>query len=212
VTSSAGKTLLSQLLNASLPAPANGASLNYRLSPHPEFPELTQNTAKHPDHANDVLAGLDYLRVKYGIRQYVLVGHSAGATLAFQMLSMLQKRPSSGLALPKAVVGLEGIYDLAALVNEYPDYRGFVEGAFGKEKEWPGPLALGCYTGLVVLAHSDEDELLTWRQTEEMKERCEATLGVGGGLRVVKLAGQHDEVLESERLAAVVERYLKELK
>ncbi|KAA8909199.1 Alpha/Beta hydrolase protein [Sphaerosporella brunnea] len=212
VTSSVGKNLLAQVLNTSLPTPANAAAINYRLSPHPSFPELTQNTAKHPDHANDVLAGLDYLRVKYGMRQYVLIGHSAGATLAFQMLSLLQKRRTTGLALPKAIFGIEGIYDIASLVKEYPGYREFIEGAFGEEKDWPDALSLGGYTGLAVLAHSDEDQLLSWRQTEEMKGRCEDTLGVGGGLRVVKLAGQHDEVLETDRLVGMVERYLKDLK
>jgi hypothetical protein len=44
-----------------------------------------------------------------------------------------------------------------------------------------------------------------------MKERCENTHGVGGGLRVVKVAGKHNEVLENVRLAVLVERYLREL-
>lgn len=144
------------------------------------------------------------------MREYILVGHSAGATLAFQVLSALQKSSDD---LPKAVYGVEGIYDLRALIAEYPDYVEFVEGAFGAdETAWPAPLDIDGYRGLVVLAQSDEDELLTWRQTEEMKERCELSLGVGGGIRVVKLVGMHDEVLQSERLAGVVERYLQEIK
>jgi kynurenine formamidase len=211
VTCAAGASLISHLLTTSPSLGVNAASINYRLSPHPSYPELTDNTAKHPDHLNDVLAGLQYLRDAHGMRDFVLVGHSAGATLVFQVLAELQKKNATGLRLPKALYGVEGIYDLKALVQEYPDYRGFVEGAFGEEGEWPKPLALGGYMGLVVLAQSDEDELLSWKQTEEMKERCEKSLGVGGGLRVVKLVGLHDEVLESDRLAAVVERYLREI-
>jgi kynurenine formamidase len=208
VTSAAGAPLISSLLTATPAMSVNAASVNYRLSSHPEAP---QNTAKHPEHLEDVMAALQYLRDVHGMRDFVLIGHSAGATLVFQVLAELQKK-KQGLRLPKALYGIEGIYDLKALVQEYPDYRGFVEGAFGEdEQEWQKPLELGCYTGLVVLAHSDEDELLSWRQTEEMKERCEKSIGVGGGLRIVKVAGQHDEVLETVRLAAVVERYLREL-
>lgn len=179
--------------------PINAASLNYRLSSsHP-------SPIRHPDHIDDVQAALQHLRTHYGMREYALVGHSAGATLAFQALASAQHPP-------RAIYGLEGIYDLRALVAEYPDYRGFVEGAFGAEQAgWPAPLALGGYTGLVVLAQSDSDELLSWRQTEEMKGRCEDTIGVGGGLRVVKVVGRHDEVLGCERVAGVVERYLREL-
>jgi len=181
--------------------PINAASLNYRLSTsHP-------SSIRHPDHIDDIQSALVHLREHYGMREYVLIGHSAGATLAFQALAC--EKPKQ---LPRAVYGLEGIYDLAALVDEYPYYRGLVEGAFGAEEgKWPGPLALGGYRGLTVLAHSDNDELLSWRQTEEMKGRCEETIGVGGGLRVVKVVGSHDEVLGCERLADVVERYLREL-
>jgi kynurenine formamidase len=175
-----------------------------------------------------VLAALRHLCVKYGMMDYVLIGHSAGATLGFQCLHELRQRRegkadvSGGgpLREPRMVVGVEGIYDLASLVDEYPQYQGFVEGAFGEEADgrgvWesasPRKFGVSGYKGLVVLAQSDEDTLLSWRQTEEMKEAVERDLGVGGGLRVVKVVGQHHDVVEKcyERLAGVVERYLKE--
>lgn len=74
------------------------ASLGYRLSPHPEFPQdpaetpaRRLRTAAHPDHLNDVRAALAYLQRRYpesslGGGNYVLVGHSAGACLALQLL------------------------------------------------------------------------------------------------------------------------------
>ncbi|KAF8249413.1 alpha/beta-hydrolase [Wilcoxina mikolae CBS 423.85] len=210
VTSSVGTTLLNHLINTKPSIMVNTASINYRLSPHPEYPQLIDNVAKHPDHLNDVLEALRHLREKYLMREYILIGHSAGATLAFQALGEIQKIGGE-LPQPKAIYGLEGIYDLTAMVDEYPDYQGFVEGAFGPKDKWPEPLGLQNYKGLVVLAHSDQDELLSWRQTEEMKQRCENTLGVGGGVRVVKVAGTHDKVLEYERLGVMVDRYLREL-
>ena len=208
VTSTVADPLFSHVLNTHPPLALNAASINYRLSPHPDCPA---NTATHPDHIDDVLAALAHLERTRGMRDYILVGHSAGATLAFQALAALQQR--AGAALPQAVYGVEGIYDVRALIAEYPEYREFVAGAFGADDaRWPPPLDIDGYRGLVVLAQSDDDGLLSWRQTEEMKERCELALGVGGGIRVVKLAGQHDAVLESDRLAGIVERYVRELR
>ena len=90
----------------------------------------------HPGHFEDVEAALGFLCDSYGMRNYILVGHSAGATLALQVLAAtataVTEAPRRGLnVLAKGVVCLEGIYDLPQLVKEYPDYRGFVEGAFG---------------------------------------------------------------------------------
>ena len=245
VTSEAGTTLINFIANSSPPIAVNGASINYRLSPHPAHPATdpaTAAAAMHPDHLNDVLDALRYLQATYRMDRYALVGHSAGAMLAFQALAatiqaaplrqhqqhqqqQLQQQHQQQqhqqqqhqqqhplLPQPMAIYGVEGIYDLHALVDEYPAYRGFVEGAFGPEpKTWPQPLQLQGYSGLVVLAHSDDDGLLSWRQTEEMKGRCECSLGVGGGMRVVKLAGDHDGVLQTGQFGAVVERYLREL-
>ena len=56
-----------------------GASLNYRLSP-----EVT-----HPCHVDDVLAGLSMLAARFEMTRFALVGHSAGATLAFQAYARL---------------------------------------------------------------------------------------------------------------------------
>ena len=68
------------------------ASINYRLSPyldHPQNPSTADDparNAKHPDHVVDVSKALAFLENKYNISSgYLLVGHSAGATLAFQI-------------------------------------------------------------------------------------------------------------------------------
>lgn len=148
--------------------PAGGiaafASLGYRLSPHPEFPQDPAETpprrlrnAAHPDHVDDVRAALAYLQGRYGSlgSNYVLVGHSAGACLALQLLhgSSSSGRPSPGpnpnpnpgpntrdsddVVLPRAIVGFEGIYDFTGLnARMGGGYAGFLSGAFGDPRGW----------------------------------------------------------------------------
>lgn len=93
------------------------ASLNYRLS-------TPENDVKHPDHMNDVLTALEFLKRNYDLQNCLLLGHSAGATLAVQVFHEF-RRQVLGMIL------FNGIYDLESLVDEYPDYNGFVTAAFG---------------------------------------------------------------------------------
>lgn len=151
---------------------AGFASISYRLSPHPDHPQKQAATApeeyrfaKHPDHIRDVEAALAFLQNTYGFgARYILVGHSCGATLAFQavMGAVANHREqafakgvgdlgsgaetvstSSGplpprlLAQPTAIVGVAGIYDIRRLLDthrEIPAYRDFIKGAFGTDE------------------------------------------------------------------------------
>lgn len=71
---------------------AGWASISYRLSPHPRYPQDPNTTdpcelrdAKHPEHIRDVRSALRLLQKTYGFgRRYILAGHSCGATLSFQ--------------------------------------------------------------------------------------------------------------------------------
>jgi kynurenine formamidase len=108
-----GDPLLKYLRGTDLPLTL--ASVNYRLSP----------AVRYPSHQEDVIASLTYLKQQYGMKEYILVGHSAGAAVAFQSAQV------SGCL---GIIGVEGIYDLQELVNEYPEYEDFVEQAFGKDK------------------------------------------------------------------------------
>ncbi|KAJ6006329.1 hypothetical protein N7451_004273 [Penicillium sp. IBT 35674x] len=147
------------------------ASISYRLSAHPNHPQDPATTpsdeyrnAKHPDHIRDVEAALAFLQNTYAFGpRYILVGHSCGATLAFQavMGAVANHREQSfnggadddGLdaervsmspgplppklsAHPMAIVGVAGIYDLRRLQDTHRDigaYREFIEGAFGND-------------------------------------------------------------------------------
>jgi len=125
------------------------ASLSYRLSPHPSYPQDPETVphsslriAKHPDHLDDVCSGIAVLRREYGLSDdnYVLVGHSCGATLAFQAL---KRHVETGFPAPRALAGLAGIYDIGRLLENHKDgpyaevYASFIKGAFGEdEKVW----------------------------------------------------------------------------
>jgi acetyl esterase/lipase len=150
---------------------AGFASLNYRLSAHPDFPQDRDQTpsyelrnAKHPDHIDDVLTAIGVLQQKYGFgERYLLAGHSVGATMAFQV-ALSQHVPWNPAAAadaerkampPLAVLGVEGIYDFPLIVKTVPDdvrdqYVQPTQGALGKnESVWlaasPAQYSAGAY-------------------------------------------------------------------
>src|SRR5439155_11956886 len=98
-----------------------------------------------------VLHGLALLR-SFGLTDgsYILSGHSCGACLSFQAL--MQPPGHYGLDYlpeaprPAAQLGLNGLYDLPALVHELgpshehlgDDYELFLSNAFGTDQDrWP---------------------------------------------------------------------------
>ena len=207
VTSASFKPTESILREKDLPI-AGFASISYRLSAHPNHPQDPAKTdprdfqdAKHPEHIHDVEAALAFLQNAYGFGgRYVLVGHSCGATLAFQavMGAVSGHReesstvsdspgplPSTLTAHPTAIVGVAGIYDLRRLRDTHADisaYQEFIEGAFGADEMlWDGvsPAQVtgsrgvedGWKSGrLAVLAHSEGDELVDGSQLDAMKK------------------------------------------
>ncbi|EON61185.1 hypothetical protein W97_00397 [Coniosporium apollinis CBS 100218] len=256
ITSTSIQPTLTRLLNSpeTLCRIAGFASLNYRLSPYPTHatdpsrPDDAARNARHPDHLDDVLAALQWLDREYDVgslgrrggrgHEYILVGHSCGATLAFQALRRMaghgpNHSPRGGCgsqALPAAVVGVCGIYDIPLLVSthEHPAYREFVEAAFGEEeREWAevspadgvGRLQDGGGGGgmrVVVLGQSSEDELVDGGQRDAMVETLrEEGFEEGGAdkeLVVLDMKGKHDEVWENgEEIVRAIEVALDRL-
>ncbi|KAI1206287.1 alpha/beta-hydrolase [Annulohypoxylon truncatum] len=143
------------------------ASIDYRLSPHPDFPQDPARTpkdqlrdARHPDHLDDVRAALAFLQRSYDFgARYVLLGHSAGACLTYQLLATAPPLSSSSRSgssadetrkrergggggggdpeLPAAALGIEGIYDMAGLnARVGGSYAEFLTAAFGPPGRW----------------------------------------------------------------------------
>lgn len=219
---------------------AGFASIDYRLSPAPSHPTNPSNpsdparNAKHPDHINDVLAAILHLQETYRFQdRYILAGHSCGACLVLQvaMKRYWGSQYQSTLALelnvtpPLAIVGIEGLYDLPALVKYHADqplYRNFTESAFGaNESDWAA--ASPTHSDfretwqdgkLIVLAHSREDELVEWEQPDLMMKSLKAQGFKDSGDRRAKLLevkGTHDQVWkEGSEVANAIEFTIKE--
>jgi kynurenine formamidase len=201
-----------------LPHISGFASLNYRLSTPPPLPQFAEfrprqlddpaRNVKHPAHLNDVEAALIYLQRKYGFgSNYVLIGHSCGATLAFQLQSKKE-----GVMGPKGILGVEGIYDLKKLRDDYktiPMYQYFTESAFGKDEEdWKkaSPTTQKNEGGFVwekaqvmAIAQSRDDELVNVVQRDLMWDVVKKCVSGGRRNEKIEMVGKHDEVWKVAR-------------
>lgn len=153
-----------------------------------------------------MLTALALLQDKYEFdERYLLVGHSCGATLAFQVvMAKWQAQDSGRLTMPQGVLGLEGIYDLVALRNSHKDipaYEEILDNAFGSEDNWDSASPASADFGkswangkLAVLAHSVNDELVDQGQLDRMAARLKGCPGSGRRDLSLSLKGKHDEI------------------
>ncbi|KAH0292543.1 alpha/beta-hydrolase [Aureobasidium namibiae CBS 147.97] len=176
------KTALDMLLEDDQPHNIAGfVSVDYRLSPYPSHPILPSSpsddsrNSQHPEHLDDILGALLFLSTEAG--RYILCGHSCGATLAMQATALLNGG-RRGTRPPVALLGMEGIYDLNALVakHSHPAYREFITGAFGEDEgTWITASQLCCelqkWQGNALLIHSINDELVDMQQTDSAVEK-----------------------------------------
>lgn len=120
ITKNDGSWLMSSLVASK--TCSRSASIEYRLSPE----------VVNPTHMNDVALAIIRLDQEFNFgNNYALIGHSAGAFISFQLLAS----KLSNFIPPRAVFGIDGIYDLNALIEEYPDYQGFVTEAFTEDQD-----------------------------------------------------------------------------
>jgi kynurenine formamidase len=188
---------------------AGFASINYRLSPYPSHPndpssprDISRNL-QYPAHLLDVSRALLYLDAKYRINnRYLIAGHSAGATLAFELNNWYI--PKAQLPQPACVVGISGIYDLEAFIeshSEIPAYRELIENAFPDKSLWEqaspykshlSETAIWQDARAVIVSHSDEDELVEKAQASYMLKRARAALNVK--VHFLPATGAHDEI------------------
>ncbi|GFF47362.1 kynurenine formamidase [Aspergillus udagawae] len=228
--------------STTLPHIAAFASIEYRLSAHPGYPQSPDHTdpieyrnAKHPDHIRDVQAALGLLQRKFGFgTKYILVGHSAGATLAFQsVMGAFQDSAAAVVSPPAAILGMAGIYDLRLLRDTHRHisaYQEFIEGAFGSDEAvWDAasPASVkgsegvekGWTSGrLAVLSHSPQDGLVDAAQQQAMQaalSRWEDSTPQGSGQRrveILSVKGDHDDAwMKGDELARAIAHTLAEL-
>ncbi|GKT58971.1 kynurenine formamidase [Colletotrichum tofieldiae] len=197
-------------------------SIDYRLSPHPSFPQDPAVTppaklrcAQHPDHLRDVWSALAFLQREYDIQdRYILIGHSAGATLAFQLPMgpvALGATPPPEVKMPAAFVGVSGIYELCDFDARYGgNCTEFIVAAFGEDRESWNKVVPARFSGsfrdalpaqnLILLAWSPDDSLVDEPEIDGMASK----LGKDGvECTVVKnLTHDHDFVWEDGKQIA----------
>ncbi|RPA78793.1 hypothetical protein BJ508DRAFT_416384 [Ascobolus immersus RN42] len=198
-TPAAGLPLLELIraeFGSGLPYPTSDAkvhliSTGYRLAgPHPTYGGLAPYVHWHGMMA-DLQAVWDRCIPNSGgdaRGPVVVVGHSVGALLGLELLG---RRGGERDVL----IGIEGIYNLPALLQEYPDYRGWVESGLGCAVENGIVNGAQGWRGRVVKIWSEEDELLGKGQAEckviGYDNKVEIRRGNWGG---------HDECLENGRV------------
>jgi hypothetical protein len=198
---------------------AGFASINYRLSPYPSHPDDPSSpddpsrNVHYPDHLIDVAQGLLYLEEHYHIGdRYLLVGHSAGATMVFELHNWYM--PRAMLPVPAAVLGVAGIYNFEAFIEDHsetPAYRELIENAFPDKRLWerasPYKNHLPNYAAweqakAIIISHSDQDELVEKAQSSYMLERARMAPHCKDKVHFLKAGGEHDEIWASGTILA----------
>jgi len=198
---------------------AGFASINYRLSPNPSHPKCPSSpddpsrNVHYPAHLLDVAHALLYLEEKYLISsRYLLAGHSAGATMSFELHNWYLQDIS--LPRPTCVVGVAGIYHFEAFLeahSDIPSYKAFMENAFPNRSLWeraspyknrlPG-LSTWEHARVVIISHSNEDELVEKAQASFMLERIQRIPSSESKVHFIPATGTHDEIWESGQILA----------
>ncbi|KAL7793464.1 alpha/beta-hydrolase [Trichoderma afarasin] len=208
------------------------ASLDYRLSPHPRFPQDPASTpenefrqAQHPHHVQDILSALRLLNAEYGIgNDYVLIGHSAGGTLVHQVIMNSGISDSWGpvAPFPAALISIAGIHDLRGIVDRHDTfYETFVIDAFGPDRlawdaaspaKFPGSFKTLCpeFPRVFILAASTEDTAIDMPELDIMEAKL-----IKDGITPLVLRNlhlEHDNIWEDgSQVATLAARAVAEL-
>lgn len=213
--------------------------MSYSLSPHPNHPTDpsppkdqsqrpdSSRLVEHPAHILDVLTGIAFLQEQAGFgSNYVLIGHSCGATLAFQTVmksgAWFREFSSKVFEPPTVLVGLNGLYDIPELIknpgakheNLVPVYDAFTRLAFGNDESvwhavsptsgtaWASDWSLG---SKAILSQSLLDSLVPHSQTELMMASLNKSRAEGLEVVEVEISGDHNAVWEDgKRLAEIL--------
>lgn len=191
---------------------AGYASINYRLSPHPGHEQCSQitpaalmNEAMWPEQPNDIIQALKHMQQEHpATHQYVLMGHSVGATLAF--VAAIQASEHD-IVPPRALIGVSGIYDFPLLHQTHPEYESLTSNAIARSNfvrasparhvtaDWAfqNRSETSNSRQQIVLAHSREDELVDSGQATRMEDVLAMSQPAAFDVTMVKLCGGHNE-------------------
>ncbi|CDK27745.1 unnamed protein product [Kuraishia capsulata CBS 1993] len=206
-------------------------SIDYRLSPE----------AKHPDHLMDILAALRAIHQKDS-KPLVVIGHSVGATLLLQSLTYDSLLPLNETSTPhdsskevlttsliqnwsnelptiKIAILADGIFNVQAMLEEYPSYISFVSGAFKSKSDWETKSTC-LVTSLskaskqtldslkkIIIVHSTQDELLSLQQPNLFLDWVRANTDTTVAT-IYEDIGDHENVYRSQRLAKITSEAL----
>ena len=210
---------------------------NYRLSPRQST--SIEPPFRHPGHVDDIVSALITIHsweppstaaVRLDSNTMHLVGHSCGAHIISTIL-MKARLPSAEPTqpLPETVRSAiqtatiaEGIYDLDLLLVMFPNYRDFVEGAFGERGDQPRQsLTKFSVTQFELpenstirwfVTHSTGDTLIDVNQAEAMISHLEASHKAPTNhvfQDISTLNADHDTVLQTKEFAWLVAEFLK---
>lgn len=204
------------------------ASINYRLSPHPAYPQdhsrtpdYELRTAQWPEHLSDVTAALKHLQTQYGFgSNYVLAGHSVGATLAFLLTLNCAEHD---ILPPRALVGMSGIYDFPQIHETNPEYLGMTANAMDARyfsEASPACHNLAEYASKwkldgprkVLLAHSKDDGLVEWGQVTRMQNVLASGSKQNIQTSLLELFGEHNDIwVEGKECARAIREAVESL-
>jgi kynurenine formamidase len=158
-----------------------------------------------------------YLEKEYGIAgRYILAGHSAGATMAFQLHNSYLM--DATLPIPVCVIGIAGIYHFKDFVEAHKEisaYKELMENAFPDHSVWDDAsppitqrgLALWEQAKVIVISHSDDDGLVEKGQASTMIKRAHSIAQAKERVHQLGITGTHDEVwINGEILGGLILR------
>lgn len=205
---------------------------NYRLSSRVAQDIEVEESIKHPMHAQDIALALssirrsDNLPTRTNIDRLFLIGHSCGAHMISSLLLVPPSIDNSDLNTflasdvqksIQAVALAEGIYDLDLLLDTFPDYRDFVQGAFGPTDSSYSQLSVNKYNTRTtetrwLVIHSSGDTLVDLPQAESMFDHLQAEYARTGAdsSKVQKdfttLTVDHDDMLSTPTFVDIIKR------
>jgi len=190
------------------------ALVNYSLT--------TPSTASvvHPMHARDVLDAINFILSDPSLQDAFdhstihIAGHSCGAHIVTSIFldSSFLSPSQSLISAVKSISLSEGLYDLDLLLSTWPDYRSYVQPAFGDHLDFRKfstvhyPLRDHSHHIRWFIIHSTGDKLVDLPQSMSIYQHL-LDLGTDVSKDWTSLNGNHDEILTTETYPNIIAQH-----